>query len=165
MNFCASGNILFSILGIGSIWLICTRCSAPGLRVRQRVDAAADEQIAEHLACARVLRHLVDAELVRAGAVLEEEVVEQVEDEVAAGEDVAAVPVVGDRVAAHGAQAGADEVHAVAGAVLAHAQRRAGDVGGGGGLAGGGPVSSELIVAATTSMCPYSSAAMFAISA
>ena len=94
------------------------------------MNAAADEQVAEHLAGARVLGHLVDAQLVGAGAIFQEEVVQQVEDQVAAGEDVIAGPGVAHRVAAHGPEAGGDEVVAVAGALLAEGQRGAGDAGG-----------------------------------
>ncbi len=62
------------------------------LAVGNGVDAAANEEVAQHLAGGRILRHLVDAQLVRAGGVFQEEVMEQIEDEVAAGEDVLAGP-------------------------------------------------------------------------
>ena len=60
------------------------------------VDAAADEQVAGQRAGGRVVDHLVDLELVVARAGLEEEVVRQVLDQVAGGEDVVAVPRLAD---------------------------------------------------------------------
>jgi hypothetical protein len=67
-------------------------------RVRDLVDAAADEQVAGQRARRRVLDHLVHPQLAAAGARLEEVVVREVLDQVAGGEDVLAGPRLALRV-------------------------------------------------------------------
>jgi hypothetical protein len=117
-------------------------------------------QVAEHLAGDRVVGHLVDADLLRPGAALQEEVVHQVERQVARVEHGVALPCLPERVRRHRALAADDEVVRVAGA-LDPAERRAH-------LAVGppspaAPVSMPVTVAATSPMCPCSSAPMFEI--
>lgn len=56
------------------------------------MDAATNEKEADHGAGARVLDHLVNANFVRASAALEEEVVEEIELEIAAGKNIGAGP-------------------------------------------------------------------------
>ena len=83
------------------------------------MDAAADEQVAGQRARGRMLDHLVDLELAVAGAGLEEEVVRQILDEVAGGEDVVAVPGPPLRVLRQRALAAGEEVVRVADALQA----------------------------------------------
>ena len=90
-SFRASGNFLLLMSGIGKS----LPRSAPGQLLQRPgvghdVHAAAHQQVADHRPGRRVVDHLVDADLVRPRAALQEEVVQQVELEVAAGEDVAA---------------------------------------------------------------------------
>lgn len=74
------------------------------------VDATADEQVAGQGACRRMLDHLVDLQLVVLGTRLEEEVVGQILDEVARGEDVVPCPGPAERVLGQGSLAACDEV-------------------------------------------------------
>ena len=67
-------------------------------RVRDLVDAAADEQIARQRARRGVVAHLVDAQLAGAGTRLEEIVVRQVLHQVAGGVHVGPVPRLAVRV-------------------------------------------------------------------
>jgi hypothetical protein len=78
------------------------------------VYAAADEQVARERARRRVVDHLVNLELVVARAGLEEEVVREVLDQVARGEDVVAIPGLAVGVLAQRALAAGDEVLRVA---------------------------------------------------
>jgi hypothetical protein len=87
------------------------------------VDAATDEQVARQCPGGRVLHHLVDLEFVVAGAGLEEEVVRQILDQVARGEDVVAVPGPTLRVLRQRALASSEEMVRVADALHA-GQRR-----------------------------------------
>ena len=112
------------------------------------MDAAAHEQVARQRARRRVIAHLIDAQLAAAGAGLEEVVVREVLDEVARGVHVGPVPRLAVRIGRQRALA-AEQVVLLVGAVLASSRST--------------PVSIVLIVAATSSMCPYSSAAMFEI--
>ena len=86
------------------------------------MDAAADEQEPGQRAGGGMLDRLVDLELAVAGAGLEEEVVGQVLDEVAGGEDVVAVPGTPLRVLRQRALATGQEVVRIADAL----QRRKG---------------------------------------
>jgi hypothetical protein len=86
-------------------------------RVGDLVHAAAHEQVAGERARRRVVDHLVDLELVVARAGLEEEVVRQVLDQVARGEDVVAVPGLAVGVLAQRALAAGEEVLGVADAL------------------------------------------------
>jgi hypothetical protein len=69
-----------------------------------------------------VIGHLVDADLLRPRAALQEEVVQQIEDEVAGVEDVVALPRLAERVGRQRSLAGNDEV--VADALLLGALER-----------------------------------------
>ena len=86
------------------------------------VDAAAHQQVADHRPHGRIVGHLVDADLVGARAALQEEVVQQVELQVAAGEDVVARPGPAHRVDRQRLLAAGDEVQRVA-VVLRAGQR------------------------------------------
>ena len=79
------------------------------------VGAAADEQVADHLACDGAVDHFVHPNLVGTRAALEEEVVQQVELQVAAREDVRAVPGTAHRVERQRGLAARDEVEVIAG--------------------------------------------------
>ena len=74
------------------------------------VHAAAHQQVAGQRPGRRVVDHLVDLELVVAGAGLEEEVVGQVLDQVAGGEDVVAVPRLAVGILDERGRAAGDEV-------------------------------------------------------
>ena len=139
----ASGNCLLLMSGMGKS----LPRSAP-VRYLQRpgvghdVDAAAHQQVADHRPRGRVVGHLVDADLVGAGAALQEEVVQQVELQVAAGEDVLPGPGVAHRVDRQGLLAAGDEVVANCG----HSPSPASGVALGSVPRLVAPVSSRLIV-------------------
>ena len=59
---------------------------------------SANKKIAEHGAGGGIVCHLVDAELLRPRAVLEEEVVQKIQDQVAGGEDIVAGPAYPARI-------------------------------------------------------------------
>src|SRR5690606_23242335 len=86
------------------------------------MDPAPDQEVAHHLPGHRVVGHLVNPQLGHAGADLEEEVVEQVQDQVPAGEDVITVPVPAHGVAHQSRLPGVDEVVDVP-HILDHLQR------------------------------------------
>jgi hypothetical protein len=79
------------------------------------VDAAARERVVGRRPHGRVVGRLVDPDLVGAGAARQEEVVEQVQLAVAAGEDVLPGPRVAHRVDRRGLLAAGEEVVRVAG--------------------------------------------------
>lgn len=60
--------------------------------VGELVDAAPEEQVAGHLADDRVVRHLLDADRAHPGVTLQDDVVEQVEHQVAGIEADFALP-------------------------------------------------------------------------
>jgi hypothetical protein len=78
------------------------------------VDAATDEQEPDHRPGSRIVHHLVDADLVGARAAFEKEVVQEVEPEVAAREDVGARPEVPLRIHRERLLAARDEVVGIA---------------------------------------------------
>jgi hypothetical protein len=84
-------------------------------RVGDLVHAAAHEQVSRQRPGGGVVDHLVDLQLVAAGAGLEEEVVRQVLDEVARREHVVAVPGPPVRVLRQRALTAGEEVLRVAG--------------------------------------------------
>ena len=126
-----------------------------GARVGDLVDAAADEQVAGQRPRRGMVDHLVDLELVVARAGLEEEVVGEVLDEVAGGEDVVAVPRLAVRVLDQRGRAAGDELLRVATPLTSSAPAVPGSP-------SAAPVSMVLIAVATSSMWPNSSAAMLA---
>ena len=58
--------------------------------IGQGMDASANEKISQHGPRGGIVCHLVDPELLRPGARLEEKVVQKVQDQVAGGKDVIA---------------------------------------------------------------------------
>src|SRR5918994_2640718 len=67
-------------------------------RVGDDVHSAADEKVTDHLTRDGVVDHFIHADLVRPRATLQEEIVQQVELEIAAREYVAAVPWIPVRI-------------------------------------------------------------------
>src|SRR5215203_1516644 len=79
------------------------------------MDAAAHDKVAHHLAGHRVLGRFVDPDLAHPRARLKEEVMEQIELEVARVEDVVARPRLAARAAGYGTEAEVCEVVGIAG--------------------------------------------------
>jgi hypothetical protein len=79
------------------------------------VRATADQEVADHLACDRVVDHFIDPNLVRARSALQEEVVKEVQFQIATGEHVSAIPGVAHGVHGQRRLAAGNEVVLVSG--------------------------------------------------